>query len=76
VDERDVGMQPRVLFFLEHAIQDATLARAGERRVISKRMLYVEMSSGRGTSRGTSTTPPTSITGPLTSPPIPCSKPF
>ncbi len=37
-------MQPRVLFFLEHAIQDATLARAGERRVISKQMLYVEMS--------------------------------
>lgn len=50
VDERDAGMQPRVLFFLEHAIQDATLARAGERRVISKRMLYVEMSAD-GTTR-------------------------
>jgi Domain of unknown function (DUF3883) len=42
VDERDLGMQPRVLFYLEHAIQDASLTRAGERRVISKRMLYVE----------------------------------
>jgi SNF2 family DNA or RNA helicase len=43
VDERDHGMQPRVLFFLEHAIQDASLTRAGERRVISKRMLYVQL---------------------------------
>ena len=42
VDERDPGMQPRVLFYLEHAIQDAGLTRAGERRVVSKRMLYVE----------------------------------
>jgi len=42
VDERDSGTQPRVLFYLEHAIQDASLTRAGERRVVSKRMLYVE----------------------------------
>jgi hypothetical protein len=31
-----------MLFYLEHAIQDATLTRSGERRVVSKRMLYVE----------------------------------
>ena len=43
VDERDVGAAPRVLFYLEHAIQDAALTRSGERRVISKRMLYVEL---------------------------------
>ena len=43
VDERDHGTQPRVLFFLEHAIQDASVTAAGERRVISKRMLYVEL---------------------------------
>ena len=43
VDERDDGMEPRVLFYLEHAIQDAGITRAGERRVISKQMLYVEM---------------------------------
>ncbi len=43
VDERDAGTAPRVLFFLEHAIQDAGLTRAGARRVISKRMLYVEL---------------------------------
>jgi len=43
VDEHDFGNQPRVLFYLEHAIQDAGVARSGERRVISKRMLYVEI---------------------------------
>lgn len=43
VDERDEGTQPRVLFYLEHSIQDAGVTRAGERRVISKRMLYVEI---------------------------------
>ena len=43
VDERDPSMNPRVLFFLEHAIQDASLLPSGERRTISRRMLYVEM---------------------------------
>src|SRR6266498_2391198 len=45
VDERDAGDQPRVLFYLDHAVQDASLTRTGERRVISKRMLYVEIDS-------------------------------
>jgi SNF2 family DNA or RNA helicase len=43
VDESDFGMQPRLLFYLEHAIQDASKTRSGERRVVSKRMLYVEI---------------------------------
>ena len=43
VDERDGGDRPRVLFYLEHAIQDASPTRMGERRVVSKRMLYVEL---------------------------------
>ncbi len=43
VDERDSGTQPRVMFYLEHAIQDASLTRSGERRVVSRRMLYVEL---------------------------------
>jgi hypothetical protein len=43
VDERDYGTEPRVLFYLEHAIQDASITHSGERRVISKQMLYVEM---------------------------------
>ena len=43
VDERDEGDKTRVLFYLEHAIQDASLTRSGDRRVVSKRMLYVEL---------------------------------
>jgi hypothetical protein len=43
VDERDSSDQPRVLFYLDHAIQDASITRTGERRIISKRMLYVEL---------------------------------
>ena len=50
VDERDPGTAPRVVFYLEHTIQDAGLTRAGERRVVSKRMLYVEMDAA-GTAR-------------------------
>ncbi|HEX3532531.1 MAG TPA: helicase-related protein [Thermoanaerobaculia bacterium] len=50
VDDRDMGMQPRVLFYLEHALQDAGQTRAGARRVISKRMLYVELDAA-GTTR-------------------------
>ena len=46
IDERDMGTQPRVLFYLEHTIQDASLTRFGERRVISRRMLYVELDEG------------------------------
>jgi len=49
VDERDAGMQPRMLFFLEHSIQDASLTRTGERRVVSKRMLYVELGADGST---------------------------
>lgn len=43
VDERDGGEAPRLLFYLEHAIQDASMTRSGERRVISKRLMYVEL---------------------------------
>ena len=43
VDVRDLGEEPRVLFYLEHALQDASITPRGERRVISKRMLYVEV---------------------------------
>jgi len=45
VDERDLGTSPRVLFTLEHAIQDASLLPSGERRTISRRMVYVEMAT-------------------------------
>ena len=43
IDERDPGMTPRVLFSLEHSIQDARSSRAGNPRVVSKQMLYVEI---------------------------------
>ena len=43
VDDRDSGCEPRVLFYMEHAVQDGDLDRSGARRVVSKRMLHVEM---------------------------------
>jgi SNF2 family DNA or RNA helicase len=49
VDERDAGIRPRVLFYLEHSIQDASLTRHGDRRVVSKRMLYVELDADGAT---------------------------
>ena len=45
VDERDQGMKPRIFFYLEHSIQDASLTRSGEHRTISKRVLHVEVDS-------------------------------
>ncbi len=50
VDDADSGDQPRVLFYLEHAIQDASITRTGDRRIVSKRILYVEIDSA-GTAR-------------------------
>lgn len=49
VDERDAGVKPRVMFYLEHAIQDASLTRSGERRVISRRTLYIELDADGAT---------------------------
>ena len=43
VDERDVGTASRVLFSIEHAIQDGSVTLKGERRVVSKRVLHVEL---------------------------------
>ena len=43
VDERDSSINVRMLFYLEHSIQDATRTRSGGRRTISKRMLYVQL---------------------------------
>ncbi|MCL6431439.1 MAG: DUF3883 domain-containing protein [Anaerolineae bacterium] len=43
VDEGDPGMEPRVVFYLEHDVVTASTTSAGDRRVLSKRMLYVEM---------------------------------
>ncbi len=43
IDDRDDGTAPKVLFSIEHELQDGSLTRGGERRVVSKRMLYVEV---------------------------------
>src|SRR5258708_36036408 len=40
VDEGDPSVRPRMLFYLEHGIQDASISRSGERRIVSRRMLY------------------------------------
>ncbi len=46
VDEKDQGTAPRMLFYLEHAIQDGSVTRSGDRRTISKQLHYVETTSG------------------------------
>ncbi len=46
VDDRDPGTAPRVLFSLEHAIQDESRTRSGDRRVVSKRLLRVRPERG------------------------------
>jgi hypothetical protein len=43
VDEGDPGTIPRVLFYLEYAVQDASVLKSGDRRTIFKQMLYVEL---------------------------------
>ena len=46
VDERDAGVETRVVFSLEHAIRDGSASPSGEHRVISRRTLYVEVDAG------------------------------
>ncbi len=43
VDETDPGREPRALFYLEQAIQDATPTKNGERRIISREVHFVEI---------------------------------
>jgi hypothetical protein len=43
VDSTDAGTEVRVLFYLEHAIQDARTDAAGRRRVVSQRLQFVEI---------------------------------
>lgn len=43
VDDTDMGIAPRVLLYMEHTLRDGSISRRGERRTISKRMLYVEI---------------------------------
>src|SRR5262249_8804731 len=43
VDDDDAGDAPRALLYLEHSIQDARTDRAGNRRVVSRRLQFVEV---------------------------------
>ncbi len=53
VDENDDGEEARALLYLEHSIQDARKDRSGTRRVVSKRLQFVEIrSDGQTTSAG------------------------
>lgn len=45
VDENDPSEQVRALVYLEHSIQDARTDAAGNRRIVSRRMQYVEIDS-------------------------------
>jgi hypothetical protein len=45
VNENDQGEQVRALVYLEHSIQDAKVEASGRRRVVSKRMQYVEIAT-------------------------------
>ena len=56
VDDLDSGREPRVLFFLEHSVQNASITRAGGRQVISQRVLYVEIDAA-GNARHTEYAP-------------------
>ncbi len=43
VDDNDSGEAVRALVYLEHSIQDGSIGRDGRRRVVSRRMQYVEI---------------------------------
>jgi len=49
VDEMDPSTDPRLLFYLEHEVQDATMTPSGDRRTVSRRMLYIEMDANGNT---------------------------
>ncbi|MBV9279595.1 MAG: DUF3883 domain-containing protein, partial [Chloroflexi bacterium] len=48
VDPTDPGTDLRALVYLEHAIQDGRLERDGSRRVVSKRLEFVELDAHGG----------------------------
>lgn len=53
VDEDDASEEVHALFYLEHSIQDARTDTAGNRRVVSKRLQFVEIASdGKATTAG------------------------
>ena len=45
VDETDEGEQPRLVFYLEHAVQDGRRVRDGKFLVVSQELLFVDVGS-------------------------------
>ncbi|QBD80734.1 DUF3883 domain-containing protein [Ktedonosporobacter rubrisoli] len=45
VDASDEGQEARVLFYLEHTIQDASLDTNGKRRAVSRQLQFVEINA-------------------------------
>ncbi|MBK8015117.1 MAG: DUF3883 domain-containing protein [Deltaproteobacteria bacterium] len=43
IDDNDPSTEPRLLFYLEHAVQDGRKTRNGEFQVISQRLLFLEV---------------------------------
>jgi SNF2 family DNA or RNA helicase len=43
VNEKDLGEEVRVLFYLEHTIQDAGLDSSGKRRAVSRQLQFIEL---------------------------------
>jgi len=43
LDENDMGEEIRVLFYLEHSIQDGVADKAGNRRTVSRQLQFVEI---------------------------------
>ena len=44
IDREDMGTQPRLLCYIEDAVQDGTVQQGGQKRVISKNLHFVEIS--------------------------------
>lgn len=43
VDDNDCGLQARLLFYIEDAIQDGRVTKSGQKRIISKHVHFVEL---------------------------------
>ena len=53
VDQTDPGTDMRALFYIEHSVQDGRLTKDGSRRVVSKRLHFVELdAAGRERNSG------------------------
>jgi hypothetical protein len=63
VDERDLGREPRLLFCLEHGLQDGRKTRSGQQQLISNRLQFLEISRG-GDVNPAPARPPTWTTAP------------